>query len=125
MCQATKYHCPFCWVTKHNIESFFVPGRIIGTLDWHDQIGYALHHCNWFILVLSPDAVKSVWVSRELKYALNEARFRHRIIPLMYRSCRPEELSWTLNQLNVIDFRRDFHAGCKRLLSVWQISYHE
>ena len=90
---------------------------------WHDEIGAALGRCDWFVLVLSPDAVDSLWVKRELLYSLQQDRFEGRIAPLLHRTCAYDELSWTLSQLQVIDFRHGFDAGCRNLLRIWGIGY--
>ena len=37
-----------------------------------------------FLLVLSPDAMNSHWVRREINMAINEAKY---IIPVLYRPC--------------------------------------
>lgn len=110
-------------LAKHGIEAWYAPGRIKGGQDWHDAIGDALERCNWFIVVLSPRAVGSTWVSKELKYALNEPRLVGRIIPLWYRSCEYRKLSWTLDSIKIIDFRRRFGSGCQELLRIWGIEY--
>ena len=90
---------------------------------WHDEIGAALRRCDWFVLVLSLDAVDSMWVKRELLYSLQQDRFEGRIAPLLHRACAYDELSWTLSQLQVIDFVHSFDVGCRELLRIWGIGY--
>ena len=90
---------------------------------WHDEIGRALARCDWFVLVLSPDAVLSTWVKRELIYSLQQDRFEGHIIPLLYQPCAYDELSWTLSQLQMVDFSQDFHEGCRNLLRIWHLGY--
>ena len=41
----------------------------------------------------------------------------------MYRECAYDELSWTLEQVQIIDFKHDFDAGCRELLRIWGIGY--
>ena len=38
---------------------------------------------DWFLLVLSPQSVRSAWVKHELVYALQASRYRGRIIPVL------------------------------------------
>jgi hypothetical protein len=40
--------------------------NIRGAQQWHDEIGTALKRCDWFLLVLSPQSVRSMWVKHEL-----------------------------------------------------------
>jgi hypothetical protein len=66
---------------------FLSKANIQGAQQWHDQIGTALRRCDWFLLVLSPQSVQSRWVKHELIYALQENRYRERIIPVLYKTC--------------------------------------
>lgn len=52
-----KHHRVAVWYSRKNLR---------GAQQWHDEIGKALERCDWFLLVLSPDSVKSMWVKREL-----------------------------------------------------------
>ena len=42
---------------------------------------------------------------------------------VIYKTCDFKKLSWTLSSLEYVDFRRDFHQGCRDLLSVWRLNY--
>lgn len=97
--------------------------NIRGAQQWHDEIGRALQRCDWFIVVLSPDSVDSIWVKRELLYALQQDRFEGRIVPLLQRACAYEQLSWTLSQIQIIDFTRSLDDGCDALLRIWDVHY--
>jgi TIR domain len=97
--------------------------HILGAKQWHDEIGRALAQCNWFLVVLTPDSVRSQWVKRELLFALNEERYHERIIPLLYKKCKYSQLSWTLPEYEFVDFTGDFEAGCRQLLRIWELEY--
>ena len=62
-------------------------------------------------------------MKRELLFALQQDRFDGRIVPVLHRSCHHDDLSWTLSQLQMVDFRGDFDAGCRELLRTWGIGY--
>lgn len=104
---------------KNCIPYWISEAHIPGAVEWHDEIGRALNRCSWFLIILSPNAVKSTWVKRELMYALQPKRYKGRIIPVYFRDCKHELLSWTLAELQFIDFRKDFKAGCEDLLKLW------
>lgn len=108
---------------RHGIPVWYSETNIRGAQQWHDEIGAALRRCDWFVLVLSPDAVDSMWVKRELAYSLNQSRFEGKIAPLVYRRCSHDNLSWTLSTIQMIDFRRSLDDGCRELLRVWGIGY--
>ncbi|HMO65667.1 MAG TPA: toll/interleukin-1 receptor domain-containing protein, partial [Verrucomicrobiota bacterium] len=65
------------------VPTWFSVTHLKGGQQWQDAIGRALCRCDWFAVVLSPAAVKSMWVERELHYALREPRYRNRIIPVL------------------------------------------
>ncbi len=60
---------------------------MLGGEFWHDDIGRALVRCDWFMVVLSPNSVKSRWVKHELRYALIDPKFEDRIVPILYKPC--------------------------------------
>jgi hypothetical protein len=103
------------------IRSWYSERHIPGAAQWHDEIGKALQRCDWFLLVLTPRAVKSKWVKRELLFALQEDRLSDRIVPLLVRDCDVERLSWCLSSLQIVDFRKGFVDGLRELLRVWRI----
>ncbi len=76
----------------HGIEVWYSPRELKGGQQWHDEIGRALsERCDWFLIVLSPSAVKSTWVKHELVYALNNTPFKDgRITPLLARTVNGE-----------------------------------
>jgi hypothetical protein len=110
---------------RHGIPVWHSRTNIIGAQQWHDEIGAALKRCDWFVLILSPDSVKSVWVKREVLFALNDNRYADKIVPVLYRPCDFDQLSWTLSMLQMVDFTGDFDEGCRALLRVWGIGYRK
>ena len=108
---------------RHGVPTWYSALNILPAEQWHDEIGAALKRCDWFLLVLSPHAVESMWVRRELFFALRQTRFQNRIVPVLHLPCDPEELSWVLPGLQMVDFQKDFHSGCRALLRVWGLGY--
>lgn len=64
-----------------------------------------------------------MWVKRELLFALNDPRYRDRIVPLLVRACNHSSLSWTLDAYQRVDLSVDFDAGCRELLRIWGIGF--
>ena len=108
---------------RHRVPVWFSEVNILGAQQWHDEIGRALRRSDWFVLILSPNAVASKWVKRELVYALSDDRFENHIVPVLYKSCDHEELSWTLSQIQMVDFGTDLNMGFEKLLAIWNIKY--
>ena len=107
---------------EHGVRYWYSEAHILGAQQWHDEIGLALARCDWFLLILSPAAVKSKWVKRELLYALQDDRYLDRIVPIVRRRCDSAALSWTLASFQRVDFTEDFHRGCRDLLRIWGLS---
>src|SRR5712671_4611969 len=101
----------------HGLRTFFSRKHIRGAQQWHDEIGAALARCSWFLVVLSPQSVVSEWVKHELVYALQNRRYVRTILPVLYKPCDFKKLSWTLSSREYVDFRKDFHKGCRDLLA--------
>jgi hypothetical protein len=38
-----------------------------GHSNWQDEILRGLKRCDWFVVLLSPNAVNSMWVKREIE----------------------------------------------------------
>jgi hypothetical protein len=108
---------------RHGIPLWYSQTNIMGAQQWHDEIGAALRRCDWFLLVLSPNSVASMWVKRELIFALQQNRFENRIVPLLYQPCNFDSLSWVLPSFQSIDFQRTFEDGCRGLLRLWGLGY--
>ncbi|HYW06378.1 MAG TPA: toll/interleukin-1 receptor domain-containing protein [Longimicrobium sp.] len=108
---------------SHGLPVWYSSTSIVGARQWHDEIGAALGRCDWFIVVLSPRSVESMWVQRELIYALRQNRFQKRIVPVLLEPCDFEQLSWVLPSLQIIDFTADAAEGYRNLLRVWGIGF--
>jgi hypothetical protein len=108
------------FLRSRGIRAWYSEHHIRGAQRWHNAIGRALARATHLLVILSPDSVTSTWVYRELTYALQRRRFDESIIPILYRSCDVERLSWTLSGIQILDFRRrSFEQGCAALLRVF------
>jgi len=108
---------------RHSIAVWYSETDILGAQQWHDEIGAALDRCDWFAVVLSPAAVSSRWVKRELLFALNEPRYDKHLVPLVYQACEHKYLSWSLAAFQMIDFTGNYTAGCRELLRIWGLGF--
>jgi hypothetical protein len=110
---------------RHGIPFWYSERNIVGAQQWHDEIGAALRRCDWLVVLLSPNAVESVWVKREVVFALNDQRYAEKIIPVLYQPCDFDQLSWTLSSLQLVDFTGDLEQGYRALLQVWGVGYRQ
>lgn len=106
---------------KHGIKVWYSRHKLVGADQWHDEIGEALRRCDWFLVVLSANSVRSMWVKRELLFALKQPRLSDHIIPVVYRPCAYSQLSWALDDSQMVVFEQGFAKGLQRLLEVWDL----
>lgn len=109
----------------HAIPVWHSGTNLVGGQQWHDEVGAALRRCDWFAVIISPHAADSMWLKRELMFALRQRRLEKRILPLLYQSCDLDRFSWTLFSVHIIDFTGDFHVACRALLRTWGIGYKQ
>ena len=82
-----------------------------GGTQWGSEIQKAIENSQFFILVLSPNSLKSKWVQREFLFAEN---CNIKVIPLQYQPC---PLPMWLMDLQLIDMQgRNYKSGLARLL---------
>ncbi|MCP5538857.1 MAG: toll/interleukin-1 receptor domain-containing protein [Akkermansiaceae bacterium] len=108
---------------RHGISAWLAHRHILGAGQWQDEIGAALRRCDWFLLLLSPHAVESVWVRRELQYALCHDRFDRRLTPVLLETCETEDLSWVLPSIQTVETDGPFEALAEKILAVWDIAF--
>lgn len=108
---------------RHGVPVWYSRTNIVGARQWHDEIGAALHRCDWFVVLLSRRSVESVWVKRELVFALQQPRYENRITPVLMEDCDYSRLSWTLSAFQRIDFRTDANVGRTEMLRMWGIGF--
>jgi nucleotide-binding universal stress UspA family protein len=58
--------------------------------NWAEKVAQALRESEAMVVLLTPDALDSKWVDRDIDYALSEKRFRQRLITVLAAS--PEKL---------------------------------
>src|SRR5262245_45345777 len=108
---------------RHGVPVWHGPSSIRGSQYWHDEIGEALERCDWFVILLSPNSLKSMWVRRELLFALAEERYDKTLVPVLVHAGNYQKLSWTFRSHQLVDFTEDFKKGCRALLRIWGIGY--
>jgi hypothetical protein len=108
---------------RHHVPVWYSPSEIVGAQQWHDEIGAALDRSDWFVVLLTRASVESMWVKREMVFALQQDRYQNHIVPLLVEPCDFARLSWVLPSLQIIDLQAGFDEGCRQLLRLWGIGY--
>lgn len=82
--------------------------------DWNTAVAEALKAAQAMIVLLSPDAVESPWLKREISYALSERRFEGRLIPVVVRPV--DKVPWILEKLKVLELSGDLKRSSRRVV---------
>lgn len=89
------------WVDRQHLE---------GGADWARQIEQQIVRCEALVVALSPDAITSTWVRREITFALNAGK---RIIPIIARPVASTPIE--IVDLQYIDLSADYISGLQDL----------
>jgi hypothetical protein len=92
------------WVDEEGLEP--------GTPAWEQTIGQAVREAGCVLVLLSPDAEKSVWVGRELAMA---ETLEKRIFPVMIRGTEKNAIPMRLMTHQFIDARQNYKEAFKKL----------
>jgi len=84
-----------------------------GGQDWQKEIERGIKQCDYFLVVLTPEAKLSEWVGNEIEYALYTQKY---IIPLRLKKC---DIPIGLIKKQYIDFEsRTAESAMKELLGI-------
>ena len=89
-----------------DLDAQLLPGD-----NWAAEVARALEQSEAMVVLLTPQAVQSKHVMREMEYALGSKRYSHRLIPVVVgdRSQIPEhEIPWIVRRLPWLHLN---HAG--------------
>ncbi len=116
------------WVEKHltiplrknQVDVFFSKDTISPADKWQKTIGEGLNNCNWFIIVISQNSVRSEWVEEELMYALDRNALKGRIVPVIMDDTSPNEVSWRLKSIQWVDMSGNDPDALQKILDLIQ-----
>jgi TIR domain len=87
------------WDVWH--DDMILPGQ-----NWAAEIARELNESEAMVVLLTPDALKSTTVRREIDFALTNKSFNRRLIPVLVgldKQRASEEVPWIFRHLNVIN----------------------
>lgn len=84
--------------------------------NWALEVGKALKQANAMIVLLSPAALGSEHVRQDIEYALSDARFKGRLLPVIIRPVK--DIPWILETLpvQVLRIESDPERGRRRVV---------
>ena len=84
--------------------------------NWALELGKALQKAEAMVVLLSPAALTSAFVQREIEYALGDERFKGRLVPVVVRSVK--EIPWILEKLDVLRIESNPERESRRVVEV-------
>lgn len=78
--------------------------------NWAEKTAKALADSDAMVVLISPSALESSSVKREIEYALGKKDYRHRLIPVVVggrKLLQASDFPWILKKLNVIQLSED------------------
>ena len=80
--------------------------KIMPGENWAERVAEALRESEAMVVLLTPEALQSKWVRRDIEYALSEKRYSKRLIPVLVPPVAEEsermEIPWILRRLNLL-----------------------
>ena len=107
---------------RHNVPVWYSDTNIKTAAQWHDEIGRALRRCDWFFVLLSKHSIASRWVKYELRYALNHSQYDEHIVSVRLDGSDYEELSWVLEQFQMVDWSNPPVEAVEKILNTWGLA---
>jgi hypothetical protein len=81
--------------------------------DWILRVGKALNDAEAFVVLLSPKAMKSDWVRKEIEFALGTFQYRGRLIPVMVRPT--SDVPWILEKFPIVRLNKGIAEAARQV----------
>ena len=98
-------------LTHYGIETWYSNADIIPGEKYIQAIESGLLNCDWVLVVITEHATQSDWVRAEIRTALADPRFNHRVLPLRVGDAEPSQISHELGVLEALDVRQVPHIA--------------
>ena len=107
------------FLNSHGVRTWYSKEAICSGSQWEKAIRDGLQSSEWFLVVVSPQAVSSEWVRCEVDWALTNRP--NRVLPLIIGEASADELHLRLRLIQAVDWRASSVDAKKRLLAVLEI----
>jgi hypothetical protein len=87
------------------LKVWFAEREILPGQNWAEEIARALKESEAMVILLTPDALSSTQVRREIEYALGEEAYSHRVVPVMVgppEQLPSKDIPWILKRLTSV-----------------------
>ena len=110
---------------SHGLEAWYGEDEIKTADLWERSIFEGLRDSEWFVVVMSPRSAQSVWVQREVNWAMQNRAGR--IVPVLLEPCNPLDFHLEMPQIQLVKFTagEDLEKARYQLLSLWGLKSKE
>ncbi len=109
----------------HYLNTWYAP-RTIGAGYFEPQIREGLELCHWFVVLLSPAALSSDWVQREVQLAMEMPHLKGKVLPVLMEPCDWKTMHPDIGRLQAFDLVADAEEAWHRLLhETFKVAPHE
>lgn len=98
---------------SNGLEAWDADSNLLPGDNWAAEVARALEESEAMVVLLTPDAVDSQWVLREMEYALGAKNYSNRLIPVVVgdRDSLPSTgIPWIVRRMPWIELREG-HGG--------------
>lgn len=91
---------------KANLEVWYDHDKIRAGMNWADEIAKALRESRAMVVLLTPAALRSTRVRREIEYALGDETYSHRLIPVIVgppEKLPKKDIPWILQSFKMVN----------------------
>jgi len=89
---------------ERGIKVWYSKDDILTADEWHEKILCGLRDSDWFLVVLSRNAILSEWVKDETNWACEYRKGK--IVPVLREPCQKEDLHIRLLRIQYVDFQQ-------------------
>lgn len=112
-----RHLVPF--LNGHGLRTWYAKEQIRSGKHWERSIQEGLQSADWFLVVVSQNALGSEWVRAEVDWAV-ENRWE-RLVPVLIEDARVSDLHLRLRLVQHFDWRNINSVDKRPLLSQWKI----
>lgn len=89
---------------------WYPDGALFPGDNWALEVGKALDESEAMVVLLSPQAMKSDWVRKDIEFALGAVQYRRRLIPMMVKPT--SDIPWILEKFPMVRLNKGIaHAA--------------
>ena len=95
----------------HNV--WFADGALFPGENWALGVGKALNDSEAMVVLLSPQAMKSEWVRKDIEFALGAQQYQGRLIPVIVKPTA--DIPWILRKFPLVRLNKGLGEASREI----------